>query len=151
MKILLINPPFYKFFKQRTAYFPKGLGYLGQALISAGHEVKIYNADDEDSFFLLFSLRKEIKNLDNFLKKVKNPDEPEFKKIFEVVNDYNPELIGISSTTANFTSACTLSRQIKKIFPGLKIVFGGIHPTVRPKDALSFALGDSGRGRTNYS
>ena len=45
MKILLIDPPFYRFIKYYNRYFPLGLTYLAAVLQDKGHQVLIYDAD----------------------------------------------------------------------------------------------------------
>ena len=45
MKILLIDPPFYRFIDYYKRYFPLGLAYLAAVLRKEGHEVLIYDGD----------------------------------------------------------------------------------------------------------
>ena len=45
MKILLIDPPFYRFIGYYNRYFPLGLAYLAAVLRKEGHNVLIYDAD----------------------------------------------------------------------------------------------------------
>jgi len=45
MKVLLIDPPFYRFIGYYNRYFPLGLAYLAAVLRENGHEVFIYDAD----------------------------------------------------------------------------------------------------------
>jgi len=65
-------------------------------------------------------LRK-LKNWDDFRKKIKE--------------DKN-NIFGISSTTVDFDYSIKAAKIIKKIKPKSKIIVGGVHPTVRPGDAL---------------
>jgi len=45
MKILLIDPPFYRFIKYYNRFFPLGLTYLAAQLQKDGHDVTIYDGD----------------------------------------------------------------------------------------------------------
>ena len=45
MRILLIDPPFYRFIKYYNRFFPLGLAYLAAVLRGDGHQVLIYDAD----------------------------------------------------------------------------------------------------------
>ncbi|MCK4828359.1 hypothetical protein KA005_72185 [bacterium] len=45
MKILLIDPPFYRFIGYYNRYFPLGLAYLAGVLRKERHEVLIYDVD----------------------------------------------------------------------------------------------------------
>lgn len=59
-----------------------------------------------------------------------------WKQFREVVKEDTAEIFGISSTTVDFDYAIRAARIIKKIKPKAKVVIGGVHPTVNPKDAL---------------
>ena len=45
MKIILLDPPFYRFIDYYNRYFPLGLAYIAAVLRTEGHEVLIYDAD----------------------------------------------------------------------------------------------------------
>jgi radical SAM superfamily enzyme YgiQ (UPF0313 family) len=51
-----------------------------------------------------------------------------------VVN--NPAYIGITATTMTVVSALETAAVCRIKFPGAKIVFGGVHPTIMPEDVL---------------
>lgn len=46
------------------------------------------------------------------------------------------EAVGMSCMTSNFPAALKLANEIKKINPAIPIIFGGVHPTVMPKQTL---------------
>ncbi|MCK9329806.1 MAG: B12-binding domain-containing radical SAM protein [Candidatus Cloacimonetes bacterium] len=63
------------------------------------------------------------------------------KKIFEKINDYNPNLIVINSETTvlqtrNFFQALDLTRKVKKSFPKIDIAMIGAHVTFRDRETL---------------
>jgi anaerobic magnesium-protoporphyrin IX monomethyl ester cyclase len=141
-RVLLINPPFYRFFKQKASYFPKGLGYIAAVLEKNGYYVKIYNADCEDSPDSFFSLKKEMESFENYLEKLNDSENPIYKEALRVVESERPDIIGISVSTSAFKAALTLASLIKKLKSNVKIVFGGIHPTVLPEEVLKTGLVD---------
>jgi len=49
---------------------------------------------------------------------------------------FSPDIVGISSTTANSTGAYQLSNLIRKELPNTLIVMGGTHATAMPEDVL---------------
>lgn len=49
-----------------------------------------------------------------------------------------PYIFGFSVLTAALKSAIILSKQLKKLYPDSKIVFGGIHPTAHPDEILAY-------------
>jgi len=53
------------------------------------------------------------------------------------ITDREDQLFGISCLTPNISRGYKLADMIKSIYPGATIVFGGIHPTVMPEEALS--------------
>ena len=49
MKILLITPPYRRFFGLSTYCFPIGLAYLAELLNRNGHNAKIYDMEIDSS------------------------------------------------------------------------------------------------------
>lgn len=143
MRVLLINPPFYRFFKQKASYFPKGLGYIAAILEKNNIYARIYNADCEDSFRRRpFSTRKETGNFEKYLCRVNNLKDLVYKEVCKAIVNEHPDVIGISVSTSAYNAALNIARLSKKIIPNVKIVFGGIHPTVLPEEVLQTKLVD---------
>ena len=113
MRVLLINPPYdierYMGGLSKIAFVfqPIGLTYIAAYLRSKNIEVKIFDSQVEE--------------------------EP----IQSVIRNYKPEIIGITSVTFLVHSTIELSKIIKKEFPDVIIIAGGIHPTIRPMDFLN--------------
>ena len=87
---------------------PLGILYIGATLEKAGYQVKI------DDIF-------PNSNYDDVIDRVK---------------DYQPDLIGISINTPQFYLASQLIGKIKQSTNGVKIVCGGIHPTIFAKEMI---------------
>lgn len=88
---------------------PLGLGYLAAYLMEKNFSVKII--DEEVEKLTLESIKH--------------------------IADRDDQLFGISSMTPNISRGYRLADMIKSIFPKSTVVFGGIHPTVMPEEALS--------------
>ena len=71
-----------------------------------------------------------------FLPKEGEFDESSIKQ-FVISNEYT--IIGISVMTDNYYFARFLTKSIKKYAPDIHIIWGGIHPTLEPKECLTFA------------
>ena len=142
IRVLLINPPFYRFFKQKSSYFPKGLGYIAAVLEKNNVYVKIYNADDEDSFNPIFGIEKETNNFEEYIKRVNNLEDPVYKEICQVIISERPDVIGISVSTSAYKAALNIAQLSREIYPNAEIVFGGIHPTLLPEEVLQTKLVD---------
>jgi len=54
------------------------------------------------------------------------------------IRDYDPDLIGISLMSFEFFPAKNLTRLLKQKFQ-IPIIWGGVHPTMRPDDCLKYA------------
>lgn len=50
------------------------------------------------------------------------------------INGYNPGLIGISCVTANFAGVRAMVSECRSLYPGIPVVVGGPHLSVRPMD-----------------
>ncbi|MEA2062169.1 MAG: hypothetical protein U9P14_00600, partial [Gemmatimonadota bacterium] len=112
-KILLIEPPFYRLFKDTYSLdrYPISLGCLaGMILKQTGWKVMAYNAD--------FSPRSETQRISylagagftNYLSSLEDPSAPVWQEIKATVSDYRPAVIGISAKSQNYGSACRVAR-----------------------------------------
>ncbi len=109
-KVLLIQPHEDIRTKKviKMAHLPLSLIYIGSA-IEDRHQVKIYdrNLVPEDDVFLKY------------------------------VKEYNPDIIGMNSITAEILfDIVHLGKLIKKEFPNIMIVVGGVHATIEPDSVL---------------
>jgi len=109
MRILLVNPPAFSFKPRFKTYatFPNGILYMAAVLEEHGHEVRVY---------------------DNVIDFGEPKDFIPFK----------PDVIGFSVVTGpNIDAAITQSKEFKEIMPGVKIVWGGSHPSILPQQTLA--------------
>ncbi|MFA6525936.1 MAG: radical SAM protein [Candidatus Buchananbacteria bacterium] len=121
MKILLIslNQQDVEEFKQApTDISALGVRYLSSYLKSLGREVAV---------LFLAKPYGELENAD------------ELEKINDLINDYRPDLIGLSLMSNHFFRAKDITLSIKKNFSDLPVIWGGIHPTIDPENCLEFA------------
>jgi radical SAM superfamily enzyme YgiQ (UPF0313 family) len=89
---------------------PIQLGYLASVLLENGYDVRIFD-------FKRLDLNKE--------------------KLFADLVTFRPDLIGISVITIEMPGTMRLVENIKKHMPSVKIVLGGVHPTVLPNETLA--------------
>ena len=59
------------------------------------------------------------------------------KRLKEVIDNFRPGVIGISTNTNQFQVSIMISKTIKKINKNIPIILGGIHPTLNPLESLS--------------
>ncbi|MBU0604870.1 MAG: B12-binding domain-containing radical SAM protein [Candidatus Omnitrophica bacterium] len=60
-------------------------------------------------------------------------------KIAKFIKDINPAVMGISLMSDEFFYAKEFTSFIKNEFPGLTVVWGGIHPSIAPAQCLEYA------------
>lgn len=61
-------------------------------------------------------------------------DENIGEKAEREIEKFSPDIVGITSTTPSFSRAKEIARFSKEI--GAKVIFGGVHATFRPEEAL---------------
>lgn len=114
MRIIFVNSPLQDYGKiKKKEYYtapPLGLGYLATIAKNMGHEVKLI-----DSEALGLSLDKTASD----------------------VLDYNPDIVGINLLTPTLNLSKKIIRNLKAKNPKLKIIVGGSHATIRPKQVLN--------------
>jgi len=114
-KVLLINPTFDvirqlgELGKLYVKARPLGLGHLASYLESKGIETRII--DGQISDLTEETLGKEIR-------------------------EFSPNIVGITSTTALAGAAHEVAKWTKNIPKDIKVVMGGVHPTVLPEETL---------------
>lgn len=113
MNVLLINPTIDRAFSKRYSYFPIGLAYLLSTLEKEGYKTKVldFNANPEDL------TEENIKN---------------------EVKAFGPSIAGIGCLFSNYYPSLTkLAGMIKDVDRGIKVVIGGLHPTLFYDQILS--------------
>ncbi len=104
MRVLLINPPltrgerYGRFASGGSTSPPNGLLYLAAVLEAHGHQVRV------------------IDGLSRFLSAA---------AVIELIEDFRPDLVGLTLATIAFYRAVALARMIKEKRPDLPIVVGG--------------------------
>lgn len=140
MKVLLINPPFQRLKGIAHTYFPLGLGYLC-ADLSRDNRINamVYNAETPDlSEHLPFHVKYQdmLKLHRNYIYALQNNKHYVWKEVYRVIQEFNPDLIGLSIMTAKYSSAIEIAQIAKSINNNYKVVCGGPHPTIDPEGVL---------------
>ncbi|MHA1818931.1 MAG: B12-binding domain-containing radical SAM protein [Promethearchaeota archaeon] len=94
---------------------PMGLAYIAAVLRDQGHKVLV---------------------LDMAVRKIKN------ERINEIIKYIRPDLIGISAVTLYYSGMRKLSLLIKKEYPDLPIILGGVHVSSLPELSLQECKAD---------
>lgn len=130
MKILLINPPITSINPVISSLFfnspPLGILYIAAVLEKNKIDVQVIDAALEGL---------QIRDLTNR------------------ILSYDPDVVGISSTTFSFSSSVELAKYLKTVKPYIKVVIGGPHVSAVPEDVLSnkcFDFGVIGEGEFTF-
>lgn len=115
MKCILIAPPFsnvYGNFKSIMKYGflnpPLGLCYLSASLKKAGHQALVLDCEAQGL---------------------------NMAKLFEIIQQKKPDLIGLTATSPELANALTIAAELKTRFT-VPIVFGGVHVTIFKEQLL---------------
>ena len=109
--ILLLNPSQGSVYGQFSVLPHPSLGllYVGTSLAKAGHRVSILDADS-------IGLTQDA--------------------LMDILEKEKVEIVGIITVTPIYNNVAKLCAEIKRTFPGITTVIGGIHPTVSPMQSI---------------
>ena len=118
--MLLINPASEKFGGFMSRYVPVGipvaLGYISAYLEM--HGIKCNLIDEEVTDITPSVLREAVKELEK------------------------PYIVGFTALTAHVGRGYNIAKMVKTEFPDSIVVFGGLHPTALPEEALNTGVVD---------
>jgi anaerobic magnesium-protoporphyrin IX monomethyl ester cyclase len=118
--VLLINPAANKFGGFLSRYVPVGIpvaiGYIAAYLEK--HDIRCAVLDEEIIDITPSVLREKVEGLEK------------------------PYIFGLSCLTAHVGRGYQIAKMIRREFPESTIIFGGLHPTTQPEEALSTGVID---------
>jgi len=130
MRILLINPPFYRFLRLEQDYVPLSLLAVGSFMAVNGHEVYVKNMEvGENVHYAGYSERSE--HYDMFLDAVQDKNHPVWQELHKTIEDIQPERIGINVLNVKYKSALEVAKIAKE--HNIPVMVGGNHPTTEPE------------------
>jgi radical SAM superfamily enzyme YgiQ (UPF0313 family) len=135
MRLLLIDPPFYRFMGYYTRYFPYGLAALAAHARTLGHEPFIYDAD-HDIRARGVDYQALPQRYSQYLKAVSEPRGPVWGELTSVLDSTRPQWVGITALTAKMAAVMQAARLVREALPDVPIVVGGPHGMVRPGEIL---------------
>jgi radical SAM superfamily enzyme YgiQ (UPF0313 family) len=138
MRILLIDPPFYRFMGFYNRYFPVGLVSIGTVLRDAGHEVFICDADFNERPSLIDYTRL-TEHYERYLHDLQQTDHPILTGLRETIRRVDPDVTGISIWTTYAASALRTAEICKDLFPDRPVIMGGPHATAKADEVLRIA------------
>ncbi len=112
-----------------------GLCYIASVLKSAGFDVKIYNADYlYDTNYI--NQKELLENYENYKNILQNIQHPLWQEIKKTVENFKPNIVGITALTGTYKSAENIAWIIKEFDHEIKVIIGGVHPTLLPDEVI---------------
>ncbi|MDO8527017.1 MAG: radical SAM protein [Deltaproteobacteria bacterium] len=136
MKVLLMDPPMQSIMQARADWFPMSLAYLAGAITREGHQALIYNGEHDPSLDYV-NLTIYSANYYKYLEALHDPGHPAWKKIARLMEDFKPDVVGLTSFSVKFPSAQRLAAIAKDYNPQIPVIMGGQHATILTEDVLS--------------
>lgn len=139
-RILLIEPPFYRLFKDTYSLvrYPLSLGYLaGTIRKETNWSVMVYNADFYPQFELMKVSYLASTGFDNYLNNLKDLSGQIWREVKSTISEYKPDVVGISAKSQNFSSACIVAKLVKEVTEQTIVIVGGPHPSMVGSDVLN--------------
>ncbi len=139
-RILLIEPPFLRLYHPDASLdkLPLSLGYLAGAIRShkPDWEVRIYNSDFSPRDMPLDYRYLAGPGYERFLCTLKDSGAPIWKEIARTVSEFRPSVVGITTKSQNYLSACLIAQIVKSIDRDILVVVGGPHPSLAGPEVL---------------
>lgn len=130
-KILLISPPWSRFFGVGFNEIPVGLCYLSSTLEQKGHKTAVLNCDlitrGNEGSVKIFAEYKQYKS------EFKEFKDPIWNQIKLEIEKFKPDYVGIHTKTAAIKSVLKVAEITKAVNPNIFVVVGGIHATLVPE------------------
>ncbi|MCR4322396.1 MAG: B12-binding domain-containing radical SAM protein [Candidatus Brocadiaceae bacterium] len=139
-RILLIEPPHYRLFKDTYSLdrYPLSLGYLaGTIRKETNWSVMAYNTDFCPQSESIKHSYLASTGFDNYLNNLKDLSGQVWREVKSTISEYKPTVVGISAKSQNFTSACIVAKFVKEVNDQTIVIVGGPHPSMVESDVLN--------------
>lgn len=142
MKVLLINPPFYRVLGSLNNIMRLQQATLSAILTRRGHDVRQYNADSDRPENLRSWATLYATPAEQYKKVVKDPAHPLWKEVAEVIDKFSPDCVGVSIFSGCIEQAARISEICRA--RGIRVIAGGAHPTTVGNLKLGGLTGEPG-------
>ena len=141
MKILFINPPYYRFAGLEYIYIPLGICSLSAITNDAGHETYVYNMDNpplhSQTFFNYQKRYERYDERDLILLNLQSDPLGVWEELRWVLEQLEPDVVGITSLTSQVPSAEKVAEICKLHNSRIKTIIGGAHAYYNISELLS--------------
>ncbi|MBF0409932.1 MAG: radical SAM protein [Candidatus Riflebacteria bacterium] len=127
-KVLLIEPPFYRFFGYQRWYYPVTLTLVATYLEEMGHQACVYDADRPTLDCRSLAREEVRRNYHHYEEALADDNHHIWQEVRRTIEELRPDVVGLSSITPKIDSADIVARIAKEIL-GDRVVtmLGGPH------------------------
>jgi radical SAM superfamily enzyme YgiQ (UPF0313 family) len=127
-RILLIEPPFYRFFGYERWNYPITLTLLATYLEELGHYVRVYDADKPTNDCRSMNRVDVRNNYYKYNEGLSNSEHLIWKEVRDTIKEFRPDVVGITSVSAKIDSADKIAAMVKQEYRGsVTTILGGPH------------------------
>ncbi|WP_243688136.1 B12-binding domain-containing radical SAM protein [Geotalea toluenoxydans] len=127
-RILLVEPPFYRFFGYERWHYPITLTLVGTYLEQQGHFVRIFDADKPTPDCRSLTRLEVMDNYPQYEAALSDREHPIWEETLRVIKEFNPDVVGLTSITAKIDSANIIAAMIRReLGRDIIIMLGGAH------------------------
>lgn len=152
-KILIINPPFYRFQNASLVHYPPGCCNVAASLEKAGYISLIFNSDYDPNKKTILGNTDHInaelltKQYNNYLKRLNSDNDPIWKEIREYLKKFEPDILIISVFNTTLTAGNKIAKIAKSINTNVLTIFEGctnrgLHCAIDPASIGDFSVMD---------
>lgn len=133
LRLLLVEPPFYRLYKNGYGLCKAPLGLASLAAYALAHEdveVLILNADfhpDPEPFAIPYLAGQ---GYAAYRQALVAKDHPAFSEVDQTVTAFAPDVVGITVRTPLLASARIVADRVRRLAPEAVILAGGPHPSI---------------------
>ena len=128
MRVLLVNPPYYRLVGERKTYVSMALLHLAAMLRSTGVEALVFNADSSQSISGRRDLGYYEKHvLTQYVPLAMQEDCEVWREFRQTILSLRPDVIGIGVYSETVPVVMWIIEALAREFPGARIVLGGPH------------------------
>ena len=153
MKILIVNPPFYRLQGASLIHYPPGCCYMAATLEEAGFNSLIYNADYDPSKKTILGNTDHInvkaltEQHEEYNRRLNDDKDSIWKEIGSYIEKYGPDVLIISVFNTTLTAGDKIAKIAKELNPKTITIFEGctnrgLHCAIDPSVNGDFSVMD---------
>lgn len=127
-KILLVEPPFYRFFDYERWHYPITLDLIATYLDEMGFNVMVYDADKPSPNCSSLNRTQVREKYPLYKEALNNENHPIWAEVQNTIEKYAPDVVGLTSITAKIDATDKIAKMVKQLY-GNKVttILGGSH------------------------